>query len=626
MAKLITPITEEMEPGEKRFAARLKDKLDDECLCWFNVPIKSFRDPNGRALCPDFILLDPKQGLWVLEVKDWSIDYIISCNKDVFRVGWDDVGEERANPQKQALTGAHVLADLLKSNKSLVNSKGKLPCPWTHGVVLTKITRKAFEENWLQKLIEDNHVICQDEMTENTPPSAFYQRLVKMMNGLWHLKESLSQKQIDLIRADIFPDIEIRSQRSFFEEGRLKELDLMHVMDLQQEQLARSLGGGHRIIHGVAGSGKTMILVYRAIYLAQVLNKPVLLLCYNWPVADYLKGLIKNKDVEGKIQVFHIHGWCRHLLKQNNLSQWVSDHDDHEAIVTKTINSVASGEISKGEYGAILLDEGHDFHAHPEWFGLVLDMLDPSTQASFLMAYDDAQSIYDEQKARSFSFKSVGINAQGRTSILRLNYRNTQEVLLFAKQFANDLLQERNASDDGIPHLRPESAGRHGPKPVMREGQSQQEEFDLIVQAVKQAHEDGVPWKQIAIIYYARWIGDEIAKSLKTEKIPYQQKRKGLSDFDLTHDSLKLMAMAACKGLEFQAVCIPKVGDLPSKNKKNDEEESKEKFRDKDQDKRLLYIAMTRSTERLMLTYQKQADGSLSPFVVKLLTALQALG
>jgi superfamily I DNA and RNA helicase len=40
-------------------------------------------------------------------------------------------------------------------------------------------------------------------------------------------------------------------------------------MDLQQEHLARSLGDGHRVIHGVAGSGKTMILAYRCQHLAQ---------------------------------------------------------------------------------------------------------------------------------------------------------------------------------------------------------------------------------------------------------------------------------------------------------------------------------------------------------------------
>jgi len=34
--------------------------------------------------------------------------------------------------------------------------------------------------------------------------------------------------------------------------------DFVRVMDLQQEQLARSLGEGHRVIHGVASSGKTL--------------------------------------------------------------------------------------------------------------------------------------------------------------------------------------------------------------------------------------------------------------------------------------------------------------------------------------------------------------------------------
>lgn len=57
--------------------------------------------------------------------------------------------------------------------------------------------------------------------------------------------------------------------------------DFQRVMDLQQEQLARSLGNGHRVIHGVAGSGKTMILSYRAEYLAKAatdIHKPVLIL------------------------------------------------------------------------------------------------------------------------------------------------------------------------------------------------------------------------------------------------------------------------------------------------------------------------------------------------------------
>ena len=52
-------------------------------------------------------------------------------------------------------------------------------------------------------------------------------------------------------------------------------------MDLNQEQAARSLGEGHRVIHGVAGSGKTMILIFRAQHLTQrnTTGRPILVLC-----------------------------------------------------------------------------------------------------------------------------------------------------------------------------------------------------------------------------------------------------------------------------------------------------------------------------------------------------------
>ena len=46
---------------------------------------------------------------------------------------------------------------------------------------------------------------------------------------------------------------------------------------------------------------------------------------------------------------------------------------------------------------------------------------------------DDAQSIYERRTSRDgseqFSFKSVGIQAQGRTTILKINYRNTRQIL-----------------------------------------------------------------------------------------------------------------------------------------------------------------------------------------------------
>ena len=93
--------------------------------------------------------------------------------------------------------------------------------------------------------------------------------------------------------------------------------DIMRVMDLQQEQLARSLGDGHRVIHGVAGSGKTMILGYRAEYLAQAStasSKPILILCFNEPLGVKLHSVMQAKGLGGKVHVRHFHKWCRDQL------------------------------------------------------------------------------------------------------------------------------------------------------------------------------------------------------------------------------------------------------------------------------------------------------------------------
>ena len=38
-----------MNGGERRFAQRLVDKLEDDYLCWYDVPV------GARGLHPDFV-------------------------------------------------------------------------------------------------------------------------------------------------------------------------------------------------------------------------------------------------------------------------------------------------------------------------------------------------------------------------------------------------------------------------------------------------------------------------------------------------------------------------------------------------------------------------------------------
>ncbi len=134
----------------------------------------------------------------------------------------------------------------------------------------------------------------------------------------------------------------------------------------------------------------------------------------------------------------------------------------------------------------------HTFH---QWCRaqLVAQMVNPSTN-SLLVLYDDAQSIYGNGRHNKFSFKSLGIQAQGRTTILKINYRNTQEVPELASGIASDLLKPSASDEDGIPLVAPISAGRHGPKPLIIKLPTLQEEADYVAQHLKEAHKTGTPW------------------------------------------------------------------------------------------------------------------------------------
>lgn len=590
MATLITPLNRDMRYGERRFAQRLKDKLDAECLCWFNVRVHATHHP-------DFILFDPRKGVWTLEVKGWKIGDIQTANPQSVILNWNGGTRQDHNPLEQARSDVLRVVDRLKEDPLLVDTtSGQLLFPWTYGCVFPYITRKQFDAEGLGAVLTPHHVICQDEMAETVDPADFYKRLIRMQP--FSNRSALSDNQVNRVRFHIFPEIRIGDQKNFFSSGGLQEENTIKVMDLQQERLARSLGDGHRIIHGVAGSGKTMVLLNRALQLAELPNIKILMLCYNWPIAHYLKQIIKRNQAEGRVDVFHFHEWCRQLLRGAGLENSIPIHNDEEGsslLVQKTLEAASKRQIAHSQYQAIMLDEGHDFREHPDWFGLILDMLDPDPSSPFVIAYDDAQSIYDKSKNFKFSFKSVGVNAQGRTTILRKNYRNTYEILQFAKRFAGTILDDHNAEDGEVETLCPESAGRHGPEPQVMAEPSFDDEAEKICRYLIQQHDAGVPWKDMAVGYRWNQLANYLVPKLMTHAVPFWQKGASHGGYDPHADSVKLMTMHAMKGLEFPVVCLMGIGGMPGK-------------READEEKRVLYVALTRSTEKLLLTYSHDSS------------------
>jgi superfamily I DNA/RNA helicase len=219
-------------------------------------------------------------------------------------------------------------------------------------------------------------------------------------------------------------------------------------------------------------------------------------------------------------------------------------------------------------------------------------MVDPNTN-SLLLLYDDAQSIY-ERKRRNFSFASVGIQAQGRTTVLRLNYRNTAEVLRVAYHFARDYIPPE---DGEVPVLQPDSAGRRGDLPVLTQHASVHEELTWIARQLRALTTTGRQWNEMAIVCRYRSIGEQVVKYLRSVEIPVEWlgNANGRKKFKPGENSVKVVTMHSSKGLEFPIVAIPGLGDMP----RNDNDATEEA--------KLLYVAMTRAMERLFMTYHTES-------------------
>lgn len=595
MATIIPGLGSSATSGERRFAQRLESHLEDDYLCWFNVPI------GRRYQHPDFIVLHPRRGLLVLEVKDWKLESIQTITRTSVALLTPSGLVQKANPLEQARQYAFSIKAVLERDPLLLapaghRRRGNLAMPYGFGVVLTNITRKQFESTDLGEVLEPHLVICKDEMVESVDQESFQKRLWDMFTVRFECL--LSMPQIDRVRWHLFPELRI-AQGSLFSadesaDAQDASASLMRVMDLQQEQLSRSLGEGHRVIHGVAGSGKTLILAYRCQRLAEQLDKPILVLCFNVALAAKLEQMIASRDLGSRVTVRHFHGWCADQLKLYHVAKPDVGPDYFDRMVAAVISAVERGQIPDAQYGAVMIDEGHDFDA--DWLKLLTQMIDPATN-SLLLLYDDAQSIYGKRRSTKFSFKSVGIQAQGRTTILRVNYRNTNEILDCAFRFAADILQPADSGEDGVPLVKPEMAGRHGAPPKLIRADSVRGEAETIARQLREAHDAGMPWNDMAVLYPAHFFGEEVAAAFQRAQIPFERLEKGSASrkYNAREDSVKVMTMHASKGLEFPVVAIAGLGHMPYRPEQEAD------------DARLLYVAMTRATERLVLTASRRS-------------------
>ncbi|HUN90491.1 MAG TPA: NERD domain-containing protein/DEAD/DEAH box helicase [Burkholderiaceae bacterium] len=593
--------------GERRLAERLKELLEDNAVVWHNLPV----GPRGRR--PDFVVVHPDHGLLVLEVKDWRLDNVLSATKQDVELLTAHGPARQQNPFEQARGYMYDVVRAIERDPELVFPadhafKGKLIVPFGFGVVFTNITRAQIQRTDLPDVFPPGRCVFRDEMTDSVDADAFRARCWSMVTR--RIGAPMTLPQFDRLRALLFPEIRIRQIALPLDVVAAEEPPdasgadrVLAVMDLHQEQLARTIGEGHRIVRGVAGSGKTLILAFRAEHIARSATKPVLVLCYANGIAGRLEAAMQDRGVADRVHVSTFHAWCFRMLRTYGLPEpAAAQFPTYEERLAESVRRVAEaldkGQIPGGQYEAVFVDEAHDFE--PLWLALAARIVDPDKR-SLLIVYDDSQAIY-KGRARPV-WSNLGIDARGRTTVLKINYRNTSQILAFAKRFAGDVLGAPGLqADDEAAILLPEDAGRQGLEPEVRKCVDYDDEAHAIVEWMKGRHRAGYSWAQMAVVYPEHWIGERIAAAFAKSGTPVDVAKQHRNRVDVGTDAVRFLSMHSAKGLEFPCVAIAGLGAMGRHGTAIED------------DVRLAYVAITRATHEAYLTYSRT-----SPLVDRLI-------
>ncbi|EOK5331277.1 3'-5' exonuclease, partial [Escherichia coli] len=567
--------------GEKRVASRLEAFMSNECLVWYDIPV------GRKNRHPDFVIIDPENGLVFLEVKDWTVHTLHQVNHEQVILETNGILKSEINPLLQVRRYACDTVNALPADSRLRQNdgqyKGRLNLAWAYGVVFTRITRQQLkalagnDENAVERIFPSAQTICQDDMTQSVLPDIFRQKIAGMFT--MGFRTRVTPQVRDILRAHLFPEMTVRQHSQ------------IKIMDIQQEILARNIGDGHRVIHGVAGSGKTMILLFRCLYLAETTPGKILVLCYNITLASYLRECIESRGLKSRVTVFHFHSWCASMIKRHGIQVTAGGKDYPEKCFSALEDAVNSGTITDTGYDAVLVDEGHDFESR--WLALIARLFDNASR-SLLLMYDDAQSIYRRERALNFSLASVGIQAQGRTSVLPVNYRNTKRILHFAYAFSREYFEKHQNRE--IPFVQPQAGGEEGTEPEILRCASESDEAVQVVGWLEKRYTLCGHWSDMAVLCPAEFSVKHLKEVMTQRGIPYATcfDSEGKKKYSRRKDVVHLLTYQSSKGLEFPYVAVINASFVHSG------------AADESEVIPALYVAFTRATRELLVTCYRE--------------------
>jgi len=566
--------------GERAFYNRITHIFigEDHLLGYF--------EPDIGGIHPDFLLLSPKYGIVIVEIKDYSEKYLKTITKSG-KWEWLKHGSiiPIDNPFDQIYQYWRVVKDRIDQGHFSEETEINI----CRLVVFSQIPKDGFVAEEIRNISPKMVHLCFKETLGRN------EKFREFFNDIIPLNGELSDEEFKLIRANLIPSCRLPSLKQANLMKYFKSEDKVKLLDQDQEKLARELGEGHRLIFGVAGSGKTVLLVARARVLARRHpNWKILILCYNKLLKKQIFNMINPQDYETDITISTFHGWARKYIlnaddeysalyiEASKKAESEDKKDDFfQDFVPKILNQMIDAQGSHQlSYNAILIDEAQDFEK--EWFEPVMKVLNPKTN-SLLITCDGLQGIYARKR---FYWSDVGIQAQGRVRRFDKSYRIPIEIGRIAQKILPANIKTLIGQFDEFMSTKM-FIGNHGTVEIFISASREDEYIKLaekIARSLKSPQEILVLFKlNMKKLNYKHPFFDY----LKDQNIEW----KDLQDYNYDSPGLIIGTLYGTKGLESDTIIIPEL-DTYNSNK----------------DRQLLYVGMTRSRKKLVLSANKSTD------------------
>ncbi len=263
--------------------------------------------------------------------------------------------------------------------------------------------------------------------------------------------------------------------------------------------------------------------------------------------------------------------------------------------------AIESGAV-KSPYDAVIVDELQDLG--PAELRLVAALAGEGRQ--ILVAGDAGQRIY---APRGLSLRALGIDVRGRSFVLKINYRTTEQIRRAADRILPgevDDLDEGRESRVGTRSL------LHGPDPEFHGFETDAKQIAFVVDRIAKLHGAGVDMAAIGVFAPTNRQLDDWKRAFSSAGVSVTI----LGDEDAAaRDGVRLGTLHRAKGLEFRVVFVTGCSaDLVPAPFVNQIEDAADREDARERQRQLVYVAMTRARDELIVTWV----GEPSPFVATL--------